>query len=232
MRILKALVLCPLLLPFEVFGQQSYVGRYDVGNAFTWLNSPSVHLQERGYHLQVGVNPRRWLALGFDYSVVFGKVVLRADELKPELQAAIGSQLAKLAAAGLLPPGYQVAVGADSKTQTFAAGPQLEYRRFERATLFVRPAIGAIYEVANPQASDPITKGIVAQLAPGGSKTEWKPFYGFGGGADVNFGGHFSVRLQADFVHNALFTDILNSSRNTVRLSIGPALHFGRNVLQ
>jgi hypothetical protein len=38
--------------------------------------------------------------------------------------------------------------------------------------------------------------------------------------------------MQADYVHNDLFSDLLKDSRNTVRLSIGPALHLGRNIVQ
>jgi hypothetical protein len=97
-------------------------------------------------------------------------------------------------------------------------------------TLFVRPSIGAIHEDATLHATDPIAAGVVTQLAPGGSKSDWTDFYGFGGGTELNFGDHFSLRMQADFVRSHLFSDVLRESRNTVRLSIGPAVHFGRNV--
>lgn len=219
-----------LLAPSLTFAQQDYVGFFDVYNGFAWFDSPSVNLEERGYHLQAGVNPRRWLAVGFDYSTVEGTLTLTPGVLKPALQTQIGAQLQALAGAGLLPPGYQVAVSTASRTETFALGPQLEFRHFRRVTLFARPSIGAIYELATPHAGDPITAGIVAQLAPSGKKTDWEPFYGFGGGVDINVMRHAGIRLQADFVHNDLFTDILKSSRNTVRLSVGPAVHFGHNV--
>ena len=229
-------IICSLLclagLVPHAFGQQDYVGRFDLYNGFTWFDSPSAKLQERGYHLQAGINPRTWLALGFDYSVVQGTLTLTPDLLKTSLQNQIAAQLAALKAAGLLPPGYQVAVRTGSTTQTFAAGPQWEYRHFRRITLFARPSIGAIYESATPHPGDPISTAIVQQLAPSGKKTDWEAFYGFGGGADLNFFRHASLRLQADFVHNSLFSDILNSSRNTVRLSVGPSFHFGRNIVR
>lgn len=221
-----------LLVPAPVFAQQDYVGLFDLYNGFTWFDSPSAHLEERGYHLQAGVNAKTWLAFGFDYSVVHGNLTLVPSLLKPSLQAQIGDQLAALVAAGVIPPTYQVAVGTSSTTQTFAAGPQLEYRHFRRVTLFIRPSIGAIYEVATPHPSDPITTAIVQQLAPSGRKTDWEPFYGFGGGVDLNFMRHVSIRLQADYVHNDLFTDIFSKSRNTVRLSVGPSFHFGRNIVK
>lgn len=224
------LFLLILLIPFPALCQQDYVGRFDLYNGFTWFDSPSANLEERGYHLQAGVNARTWLALGFDYSVVTGNLTLVPSLLKPSLETQIGQQIAALEAAGLVTPGYQVAVGTGSTTQTFAAGPQYEFRHFKRVTLFIRPSIGAIYEAATPHAHDPVTAGIVAQLAPSGKKTDWEPFYGLGGGADLNFMRYASIRLQADYVHNDLFSDILKSSRNTVRLSVGPAFHFGKNI--
>ncbi len=226
------LFVCPLLLPGIAAGQQDYVGRFDLYNGFTWFDSPSAKLQERGYHLQAGVNMRSWLALGFDYSVVSGTLTLTPSLLKPALATQIDTQLAQLEALGVIPTDYQLAVRTGSTTQTFAAGPQLEYRHFKSVTLFVRPSIGAIYESATPHAGDPVATAIVAQLAPSGKKTDWEAFYGFGGGADLNFHKYYALRLQADFVHNQLFSDILKSSRNTVRLSIGPDFHFGRNILR
>ncbi len=221
-----------LLAPQRIFCQQDYVGLFDLYNGFTWFDSPSANLEERGYHLQAGVNARTWLALGFDYSVVQGNLTLTPNLLKSTLQNQINAQVAELEAAGLLPPGYQLAVTTTSTTQTFAAGPQFEYRHFRQVTLFVRPSIGAIYESAIPHPSDAFSTAVVQQLAPSGKKTDWEAFYGFGGGVDLNFLRYASIRLQADFVHNDLFTDILKSSRNTVRLSIGPAFHFGRNIVK
>jgi hypothetical protein len=229
--VISFLFACLIGFAPSAFGQQDYVGRFDLFNGFTWFDSPSAKLQERGYHLQAGINLRTWLAVGFDYSVVQGTLTLTPDLLKTSLQTQIAAQLAALKAAGLIPAGYQVAVPTASTTQTFAAGPQLEYRHFRRITLFIRPSIGAIYESATPHPTDAITTAIVQQLAPSGKKTDWEAFYGFGGGADLNFLKFASVRLQADFVHNNLFSDILKSSRNTVRLSVGPAFHFGRNIL-
>jgi hypothetical protein len=221
-----------LLSPLRAFAQQDYVGRFDLFNGFTWFDSPSANLEERGYHLQAGVNVRSWLAVGFDYSVVQGNLTLTTNLLKPALQNQINGQIAAFEAAGLLPPGYQVAVSTASTTQTFAAGPQFEYRHFQRVTLFIRPSIGAINESATPHATDPFTTALVQQLAPSGKKTDWEAFYGFGGGLDLNFLRYASIRLQADFVHNDLFSDILKSSRNTVRLSVGPSFHFGHNIVR
>jgi len=226
------LTFASLINPLNTFAQQEYVGRFDIYNGFTWFDSPSANLTERGYHLQAGVNLRTWLSAGFDFSVVQGNVTLVPSLLNATLQTQIAEQLAALQGAGLLPPGYQVAVGTASTTHTFAAGPQWEYRRFRRVTFFAHPSIGAIHEVATPHASDPLTAGIVRQLAPSGSLTDWEPFYGLGGGFEVRLQRHGNLRIQADYVHNDLFPNVLRGPRNTVRLSVGPAIQFGRNIIR
>lgn len=228
----RAFAVLALLLPAQVFGAQDYVGQFDLYNGFAYFNSPDLNLSQRGYHLQAGYNPKTWLALGFDYSVVVGTLPLTADLLKPSLRSAIQAELTPLVLAGVIPPTYQLSVPTNSTTQTFAAGPQYEYRHFSRVTLFVRPSIGAIYEAATPHATDAVSTAIVHGLAPSGQKTQWTGFYGVGGGVEVNVTKHFALRMQADYVHNTLFTDILKSARNTTRLSIGPAFHFGKNIAQ
>lgn len=217
------------MLAAHAEAQQNYVGLFDLYGGFTYLDSPSVKLQQRGFHLQAGVNPKSWLALGFDYSILTGHTDITPNLLTTSLQTQLGTQIAGLEALGVLPPNYALSVPFDATTQTFAAGPQLMIRHWSAVTLFVRPSIGAIHEDATLHATDFFTAAVVAQLAPGGSKSDTTPFYGFGGGAEFNFGPHFSLRAQADFVHNHLFSDVLKEARNTVRLSVGPAVHFGPN---
>ena len=212
--------------------QQSYVGLFDLYGGFAYLDSPSVKLQQRGFHLQAGVNAKSWLAFGFDYSRLTGNTDITPNLLTTSLQQQLGTQLQGLVMAGVIPPSYTLVVPFDATTETFAAGPQIMIRHWTAVTLFVRPSIGAIRESVELHPTDPIAQGIAAQLAPSGSKNDWTGFYGFGGGAEFNFGPHFSLRAQADFVHNHLFSDILRESRNTVRLSIGPAVHFGKNIVK
>ncbi len=221
-----------LALAFPGWGQQSYVGRYDAYAGYTYLNSPAISLGENGFHMQAGLRPRTWLSLGFDYSVATGSGSITPNLLTTSLQQQLGAVLAQLASQGQLPPGYKLVMPIDSVTQNFAAGPQLAYRHWSAVTLFLRPSIGAIHEKATLRPGDPIATVIAAQLAPSGSKQDWAPFYGFGGGADLNFSKHFAVRVQADFVHDHLFSDLLKNGRNTVRVSIGPAVQFGRNIVK
>ena len=220
-----ALFLCSAALQ-----AQEYVGRYDFFGGFTYLDSPHIHLSERGFHFQTGVHVRRWLVFGFDYSVATGHTSLEPTYLTTQLQQQLSSQLGPLIAAGLVPSSYRLSVPFDSKSQTFAAGPQIDVHHFSWGTVFVRPSIGAIHEDATLHPADPIANMIVAQFAPSRTKTDWVAFYGFGGGASIRITDHFAIRAQADFVHDHLFSDLLKDGRNTVRLSIGPSFQFGSNV--
>jgi hypothetical protein len=222
-------IFSPLLLASIALGQQDYVSRYDVYTGFMYLSSPLINLGESGFHTQVGTNPSRWYSLGFDFSTGTGDTTLTTNMLKSSLQQEIGTQLAPFKAGGLLPAGYEPTVPMHSSSQTYATGPQFNYRHFRAVTLFAHPDLGAIHEAAIPHPNDEISKLLVAQLAPSGIKTDWTYFYGFGGGVDFNLIRHFGMRVTVDFVRDHLFSDLLNA-RNTVRFSVGPAFHLGKNV--
>ena len=222
-----------LLAASPAFAQQEVVTRYDAFVGYSFLNSSNINLFENGMALQVGVRPRTWYSVGFDYTNAAGDLSLTPNLLTTALQQQLGGQLGKMAAAGLIPAGYTLSVPSHSKTQTFAVGPQLAYRHFSKLTLFLRPVYaGGIREVATPNPGDPIAKGIVAQLVPSGKKTDWAGFVGFGGGFDILFTHHFGLRTQADLVYDHLFNDLLQNGRYTVRFSVGPAFNFGRNIVQ
>jgi hypothetical protein len=221
-----------LALALPGFAQQSYVGRYDAYAGFMYLDSPHVSLGESGFHGQVGYRLRTWVSLGFDYSVSSGTLTLTPPLLTPALQSTLGAQLGGLVQEGVIPATYSLSVPTDSRTQTFSAGPQLANHHFKAVTIFVRPDLGLIHEVATPKPGDAIAAGIVAQLAPSGKKTDSVVFYGFGGGVDLNFAKHYSLRIQADLVHDHLFSDMLKDGRNTFRLAIGPGAQWGKNVVK
>ncbi|HXK04138.1 MAG TPA: hypothetical protein VMS37_17165 [Verrucomicrobiae bacterium] len=227
-----AVPLLLILLATSALGQQTYVTRFDAFTGYTYLNSPHVGLAENGFHTQFGVRPWTWMSIGFDYSVSQGDLTLTPNLLLPSIQQTLGAVLAQLAAAGKLPPGYSLVVPASSTTQTFAGGPQFAYRHWKPVTLFIRPSCGIIKETATPHPGDPIATLITQQLAPSGEKRDNVIFYGFGGGIDLLFSKHFAARIQADFVHDHLFSDLLTDSRNTVRFSIGPCFNFGKNIVK
>lgn len=231
--LLRSLLRISLLsLASHAVAQQTYVGRFDVYAGFTYLNSPKINLSERGLHLQFGVRPKSWYTLGFDYSIATGHTDLTPGLLTSALQTQLGAEFSQLAALGRIPQGYSLVIPIDSTTQNFAAGPQVSYHHWPLVTLFVRPSIGAVHETATAHSVDPISTLVIAQLAPSGQKQDWTAFYGLGGGFDLNLSSHFALRFQADFVHDHLFNDLLREGRNTVRVGIGPALQFGRNVMK
>ena len=229
-KLRPVLCVCLLLLSPSAFAQQSYIGRFDAYAGFMYFDSPHINLAERGFHTQGGVRVRTWVSLGLDYSIDSGHTSLSSDLFTTSLQQQLGAQLAQLAAAGRLPPGYVFSLPIDSRTETYAAGPQFGLHRWSLVTLYIRPSFGAIHETATLHPQDPIATALAAQLAPSGKKTDWTPFYGFGGGADINVTKNFAVRLNVDFVHDHLFSDVLRDGRNTIRLAIGPAFQFGGNV--
>lgn len=227
---IAALVAGAWLFVASVSAQPTYVGRYDVYAGFVDIDSPALGLNEKGFHAQAGINPRRWLSFGGDYSVATGSEVLTTNLLPATLQAQINGAQAQYIALGVLPASYRLALPTDASTQTFAFGPQLAFRHFTKATLFLRPSLGALRERAVPHAQDAFQQVIVAQLAPTGFKRDWTGFYGVGGGGELALSQHFGLRGQMDIVWNHPFNDILADGRWTFRYSAGPSFHFGRNV--
>ena len=222
-----------LLLAAPLFGQQTYVTRYDAYVGYAFLDSPKVSLFENGFAMQVGFRPRTWYSFGFDYSYSQGDLKLTPDLLPTAESQQLAATIAGLQALGRLPAGYALVVPAHSTTQTFAVGPQLAYRHYEHLTLFLRPVFaGAIHEYATPQApaGDAFAAGVITQLAPTGHKTDTTWFLGFGGGFDILFSKHVALRTQADLVYDHLFNDLLKDGRMTTRFSIGPAFNFGKNI--
>jgi hypothetical protein len=221
-----------LLLTAHASAQQkdSDIERFDAYAGFAYFDTPDLNLDEHGFHLQAGYNATRMIAFGFDYSNVSGHNSLTPNLLTLSDQLLIQTALNDLALEGLLPPGYQLSVPTGSTTQTFAAGPELTIRHYVPVTIFVRPDLGAIREVATPHPTDPIAALIVQGLAPSGHKTSWASFYGFGGGVDWNATRHVALRVQVDEVYNHLFNDLLKDSRWTTRVSIGPAFRFGKTL--
>jgi hypothetical protein len=214
-------VLVLLLLASLGFAQQEYVSRYDAFAGFSYLNSPKLNLVERGVNVEAGVNATRWLALGVDYSYFSGHSTLFPQDLTTALQQQL---------AALVPPGVAIAVPFDSITYTFTAGPQFNYRGLKWITLFARPAIGGMHQLATLNPTTPLTTLLVAQLVPGNKKSDLEPFFGVGGGVDLNASRHVGVRVAFDYVHVNLFDGFLKDSRNSLRMSVGPSFRFGRNV--
>jgi hypothetical protein len=209
---------------------QQTIRRYDAYVGFADLNAPDLGLNQPGFHAQAGINMRRWLSVGGDYTVASGGEILTTSLLPAALQAQVNGAQQQFTFLGLLPANYRLAVPTDAATQTFAFGPQLAYRHFSKVTLFLRPSLGALRERAVPHARDAFQQVVVAQLAPAGFKRDWTGFYGAGGGAELALTQRLGLRAQMDAVYNHPFNDILANGRWTYRSSIGLAVHFGHEI--
>jgi hypothetical protein len=210
-----------LLFSSAAQGQQEYVPRYTAFAGYSYLNTPKLGLVQRGYDLEFGVNVTRWLTLGADYSYFTGHSDLFARDLAPAIQ---------LQLATVVPPGVVLFLPFSSTSYTYTAGPEFNYRGAKWATFFARPAVGAFHETATLNPNTPLTTLLVAQLVPGGKKSDLVLFYGFGGGFEVTPTKHFGIQFAADYVHVNLFQGFLSGGRNSLRLSVGPTFRFGRNV--
>lgn len=223
------LLLFVLMLCSSAIAQQTYVPRFDAFTGFSYLHSPKLNLAGRGFNGEFGVNLNRWLALGADFSIFDSHSSLFPKDLTPQLQQELGAMLATLPP-GTIPPGYVLQVPFDATTYTFSAGPQINYRHFEKITFFVRPALGLMHEAVTLKPSDPIQTGVVAGLAAGSKLSDSVLFYGAGGGFDINATKHVGFRVGVDIVHVNIFDGFLADGRNSVRMSIGPTWQWGKNV--
>src|SRR5690348_14777435 len=89
MRSRSLLTVFFILLAPALFGQQTYVTRYDVFAGYAFLDSPHIGLAEHGVQMQFGVRPRRWYSIGFDYSYSRGDLTITPDLLPDALQTTL-----------------------------------------------------------------------------------------------------------------------------------------------
>jgi hypothetical protein len=219
------LILLSVSVGTSLAQKQEYVGQYDAFVGYSYLTTPNMNLSERGFQAQFGYNYRRWVALGIDTSYFGGGSSLTVSQLN-------NATLVKLAPIlPYLPAGYTVWTPYHANTYTITGGPQLNYRGFKWVTLFVHPDIGAMYQSIQVNPPDPIMAGIVKSLLGPSMKTsQWVPFYGIGGGVDINASKHVGIRLTSDWVYTQLFDNLLKNPQYTWRMSASPTFRFGKNV--
>ncbi len=217
------------------FAQQDYIARYSVFTAFSYMSTPSLNLVQRGFDSDFGVNLRPWLTLGADFSYQSGNSSLLPHSLSSSAQAKLAPILP------LLPPGFVLAVPFNSRTWTYEAGPQFNYRKEKKFTYFARPALGAFHSsfTAKPgrcqqpelQCQAILTKVVAGLVGPSLSSSDTVVFYGFGGGVTWEATHNFGLRIAADYVRYNFFSDLLNGSRGTVRVTVGTKFNFGKNIV-
>jgi hypothetical protein len=208
------------------FSQQSEITQFSVITGYSYLATPSLNLTQRGFNGDFAQNVRPWLSPGFDFSTFGGGSTLLPTYLNSATQMKLGQ---------MLPPGFPasaVAVPYTSSTYTYQAGPQFNYPRLRKVTLFVRPALGLLHAKiqANPS---PMAAPLVSALMKGKlSSADNAIFFGFGGGATWEIHPNFGLRVSADLARFNFFPDMLNGSRNTVRLTVATKIGFGKNIMR
>ena len=215
-----------LLSTVTGFAQQSEITQFSLISGYSYLSTSSLNLAQRGFNGDIAQNVRPWLSIGFDFSIFTGYSTLFPSYFNSATQRKL---------AQLLPPGVPpsaVSVPYSSSTYTYQLGPQINYRRLRKVTFFVRPALGLLHAKiqTNPR---PNTAPIVSALMGGKlSSADNALFYGFGGGATWEITPHFGLRVTADLARFDFFPNVLNGSRNGVRISLTPKFGFGKNIMR
>lgn len=221
MRYIKPLLFCSLCIfvALPMFAQTE-INRYTLFTGFDYMISPARNLTERGFESDFGVTVKPWLGMGVDVGIISGAGTIT------------GTETVYASAVNALMPGAasQIHVPFNSTTYTFAAGPQIYIRRFEKVTFLIRPGFGGMHERADitfPASLGPIFQGL--HLAPPGvHQNDTQLFFGLGGGFDVNVSRAIGVRFAADWVNTHLFSNLLVPRQNYVRFSIGPTFRWGK----
>jgi opacity protein-like surface antigen len=221
MRYIKPLLFCIIFIfvALPLFAQTE-INRYTLFTGFDYMISPARNLTERGFESDFGVTVKPWLGMGVDVGIISGAGTIT------------GTETVYASAVNALMPGAasQIHVPFNSTTYTFAAGPQIYIRRWEKVTFLIRPGFGGMHEKADitfPASLAPIFAGL--HLAPPGThQNDTQLFFGLGGGFDVNVSRKIGVRFAADWVNTHLFSNLLVPRQNYVRFSIGPTFRWGK----
>ena len=155
MRNPRPLLFCAvsLIFVFPALAQQTDISKYTLFTGFDYMISPARNLTERGFEADFGVTMKPWLALGGDFGALGADVISGAGTINGS-ETIYAPLLTGAESLGAPPPGT-VHVPFQSTTYTFAAGPQIYLRKWEKFTLFARPGFGGIHENANFSFLDP-----------------------------------------------------------------------------
>jgi opacity protein-like surface antigen len=213
--------------------------KWDAYGGYSYLNTPTLNLDQHGFNLTVGRNFNRWLAVGADFSHFSGSGVpaVSGQVLANVLFPSIGAVPSPIAGATFVAP-------LNASTTTFAMGPQLQFRKSKWVTPFVHPFLGAFHMSADAKPSQirlptNLPPAVLASFAPVLATapatvhlSDTVAGYGVGGGADLNLTRPIGLRMAVDYIRSSLLHDQLNQSQNNVRISFGLIYRFGGDVMQ
>jgi len=236
---MRRLVICVLslflLTTLTCFAQQTDIRQFAVVAGYSYLETPSLNLAQRGFNGDFAQNVRPWLSLGFDFSVFNGQSTLLPNYLNSATQEQLGQALLHLGVPASALPTVIAGLGVPygSSTFTYQAGPQINLRRMRKVTVFVRPALGLLHAKIQTNPSGVLATQLVGGLLGGKlSSADNTIFYGVGGGATWEIHPNFGLRATVDLARFNFFPNMLNGTRTGVRLSVMPKIGFGKNILR
>jgi hypothetical protein len=220
MKTFKSLLLvCAFSLLIALFCvsavAQIEIPQAQLTSSFSYLNTAKGAINQRGFELSSGWNWTRWLTLGADFCHYAGGGNAYQDIVVPGL-GDIGSHHVPL----------------NFNTYTVAVGTKFLLRKNKYVVPFVRPGLGLVHE--SYVTEQPTLPGFPSQVAAGiaaqgGSKGEYRMFYGVGGGFEImNVVPHASIIMLSDYLRTRLFAEDLNS----YRISAGLSWHFGSKTVK
>lgn len=230
MECLRRALFCGLviLMSLPALAQQTDINRYTLFTGFDYMISPARNLTERGFETDFGITAKPWLGLGADFGILGDGIISGAGTISGG-ETIYAPLLQKVPAPfGPIDPN-SIHVAIRSQTYTFAAGPQLYLRKWEKITLFARPGFGGIHEKADitfPAALGQLFP-LLGVAVPAAHQTDTQLFFGLGGGFDVNVSRKIGMRFAADWVNTHLFSNLLTTRQNYVRFSVGPTFRWG-----
>jgi hypothetical protein len=211
------------LICLPAFAQQTDINRYTLFTGFDYMISPARNLTERGFETDFGVTVKPWLGLGGDFgALVSGAGTINGSET---VYAPAINRIAPIT--GI--PASAINVAFKSTTYTFAAGPQIYIRKWEKVTFFARPGFGGIHEkadIAFPVQLGPLFQALQI-VPPSAHQTDTTYFVGLGGGFDLNVSRKIGLRFATDWVNTHLFSNFLAPRQNYIRFSVGPTFRWG-----
>ena len=216
------------------FSQQTDIAQFNVVAGYSYLTTPSLNLAQRGFNGDFARNVRPWLSMGFDFSTFGGHTSLLTQYLNTATQTRLGGVLATLPAPvrAAMAAGLSAGVPTNTSTFTYQMGPQFNYRRLSKVTLFVRPALGLLHAKIQTKPTATITPLVMGLMGGKLSDADTSVFYGFGGGATWEITRNFGLRATVDLARYNFFGQTLNGTRNSVRFSVTTKYGFGKNILK
>jgi hypothetical protein len=201
--------------------------RYGIYLGLPTSVTPSEVLHQSGIEVQAGIQTRGWCTVGADFTRLTGAGSIAIGQIPKALRTPLQAEITGLEAAALLPPDYRFKIDGAASSMLFSFGPQFNTRAHRGVALLAHPDIGALREEIKPHPGDAFSRAVTQSFMPAGRKVDWTPFYGGGGGVDLQLSRHITFKSMIDVVYSHAFNDLLADGTWTYRFSSGVTFQFG-----